>query len=493
MDNYEDNKTAILKAKLEENDALKLSFTAVLDFLPDCEYQLISYMNDQHLWSGILPPPPDNFTPTSGMVELGLFLYWFHNKSLLDLSMFTPAEQKDINEFIDFAVLFLQGTKFNNINYSILKNADLIYVDGTVLNMETFATFDQGWFIAFLNLLQTVLHVSWYNGGVFPTTTPPVIPLSGKTPDTVNIAIMGDWGAGNSNAKEVMAYINRLQPDYILHVGDVYYGGTPLASDPNGSIYYSPGEEKNNLLDLWPAGYNGKSFTLNSNHEMYSGANGLFYNAYGVNQTPVGANTPFSAHQGSSCFALTLGGFTLLGLDSAYESKVKDAFMQGSLGDPNGTQANWIKSLNLDPNKTIVFSHHNGFEDDTASASPLWAEVRNALGGDPFAWYWGHIHNGIVYNRPITIPTTIVAPGFTTNTFARCLGHGSLPYGIASSLVGKQIEYKADNLKPNSNELFNGFAMLSMTSQNGVMTNISEGFFDVSGSSSQPRYFRRLL
>ncbi|MEZ4875197.1 MAG: hypothetical protein R2793_07070 [Flavobacteriaceae bacterium] len=35
------------------------------------------------------------------------------------------------------------------------------------------------------------------------------------------------------------------------------------------------------------------------------------------------------------------------------------------------------------PQKTIVFTRHNGFEDDTTSASPLWAEIHYALKGDP--------------------------------------------------------------------------------------------------------------
>ncbi|WP_308992751.1 metallophosphoesterase [Mariniflexile litorale] len=487
------NTQSSLRSKLENNPQIKLSIDGILGFLPNCEYELILYMSKKGLWAGMLPPPPPHFKTGDGAVELGLFLYWFHNHDLLDLSMFTPQRQREIKDFIIALNFFLQKTKFNAINYTILKSGDLIYIDGSILNMEMYATFDQGWFVAFLNLLQTTLDFAWYNNGSFPTVPPPVIPLVGKNTNTVNIAIIGDWGAGNANAKAVMAMVKKEQPDYIIHVGDTYYSGTPLATDPSGNLYYAPGEEIDNLLNGWPSDYQGKSFTLNSNHEMYSGANGLFYNAYGANQTPIGAQTPFSAHQGSSCFALKFGDYTLLGLDSAYESKVENAFMTGSLGAPNGTQANWIKSLKLNPNKTIILSHHNGFEDNTNSGSPLWAELQNALGGDPFAWYWGHVHNGIVYKKPITIPSTPTVPGFTTNTFARCLGHASLPYGVASSLVGKQIDYKADNLKPNSNELYNGFAMLSLTTRNGVIENISEGFYDVSGSPSQPRYFRRLL
>ena len=483
-----------LRSKLESNPEIKFSLSGILDFLPNCEYELILYMSENGLWSGKLPSPPHKFVAGDGAIEFGLFLFWFHNVKYLDLSLFGD-KANEIKHFISVLNWMLQDTKLTLDNYKILEKSDLIYKDGTVLNMETYATFDQRWFIAFLNLLKTTTHDAWYNKRKFPEVTPPVIALAGNNSNTVNIAVVGDWGAGNANAKAVMDMVAAQNPDYIIHVGDTYYGGTPLESDLCRNLYFAPGEEMANLVDLWPSGYDGKSFSLNSNHEMYSGANGLFYDAYGCNK-PVGeSKLPFSAHHGSSCFALTFGGWTLLGLDTAFRAKITKAFMVGSLGEEDGTQTKWIKSLNLDPKKTIVFSHHNGFEDDTNSGSPLWWQMNNALGDDPFAWYWGHIHNGIVYNKDITIPATDKVPGFKVNSFARCLGHASLPYGVASKLnkFKDNIEYNADNKKPDSNELYNGFAMISLTTNNGVMENISEGFYDVSGKSPQPQFFKRLL
>jgi len=52
--------------------------------------------------------------------------------------------------------------------------------------------------------------------------------------------------------------------DYIVHLGDVYYAGTELAPPP--------GEEMQHFLQMWPAMPPGRSFTLNSNREMYGGA-----------------------------------------------------------------------------------------------------------------------------------------------------------------------------------------------------------------------------
>jgi len=39
-----------------------------------------------------------------------------------------------------------------------------------------------------------------------------------------------------------------------------------------------------------------------------------------------------------------------------------DAFMQGFISGANGTQVPWIQGLTPDPDKTIILTHHNGFE-----------------------------------------------------------------------------------------------------------------------------------
>ena len=478
----------LLEKQLQQGSALNSIFDSLGEFLSNSEYQLILYMIEKKVWAGANPPPPPGFKPDKGSVDFGLFLYWFNNPSQLNLSQFDPWKRVVFDLLLFYLIdnKYLHATQITTINYGFFTSGgELIYSDGSVLSTEQYANYDQGWFVAFLNLLITNLHGLWYNDGKFPTTTPPQINLVGAQPNTVTIAILGDCGAGNAASDAVFTSIKGLKPDYLLHVGDVYYGGTPQESQPTGDKYFAPGEEMENLIKRWPTGYNGKSFTLNSNHEMYSGANGLFYDAYG---SPI-----FSAHQNASCFALKFGGWTLLGLDSAFNGTSLDAFMSGNLGDTSDFQVPWIQGLRLDPNKTIVFTHHNGFADDCSSVADLWGQLNHALKGDPFAWYWGHVHNGIVYDRPISIPSNTAKPVLTTNTYARCLGHAALPYGPASSLNGQPIAYKANNLQPTpSKQLYNGFALLTLTQQNGVMTGIQEAFYDVS-NQPQPVYQKTLL
>lgn len=470
------------------HDAVTLSIMKeLLDFLPDCEYQLINFMIAQGVWQGAKPVFPPDYS--EGTVELGLFLYWLNNPAELDLSQFTIKEQLAIWVLILGLDELLPATNMTAANAAYFKNNELIYTDGGVLSTKKYATYDQGWFIAFLNLLESVIRNLWYNGGVFPAINPPTIPLTGAATNSVSIAILGDWGTGDATAQAVMAAVTSLKPDYIVHVGDVYYAGTPQVNSPNGPYYFATGEEFANLHNVWPSSYAGRSFTLNSNHEMYSGANGYFYD--GLNSVTNGAGSFFSAQKGSSCFALQYGGWTILGLDTAFMSSCIDAFMTGSIGGRSGTQGKWIRSLGLNPAKTIVLTHHNGFAPDCSEGSTLWPEINDALHGDPYAWYWGHVHNGIVYNAPISIPASPKLPGFTTNTLTRCLGHAALPYG-AASIDSKFVAWCESKVQPDSKQLYNGFAVLTLTVDGtNQVVGITENFYDL--STNKPVWTKKIL
>src|ERR1022692_3142037 len=43
--------------------------------------------------------------------------------------------------------------------------------------------------------------------------------------DRVKISIAGDWGTGTDEARIVAAVMNKADPDFTIHLGDVYYVG----------------------------------------------------------------------------------------------------------------------------------------------------------------------------------------------------------------------------------------------------------------------------
>lgn len=467
---------------LLSNKSIKDDIKELLHYLPYCEYELILFMIAKKVWQGPKPQPPEGFKKGEGNPELGVYLYWLNNPELLHPEKLSKKEQEIFWAIIVTLELLLPDTQMTAVNYNYFSANELIYTDGLVLSTTVkYAAFDQGWGIAFFNLIQTILYDLWYSGdNVPPTSNAPVINLKGTASNKINIAILGDWGTGQPAAGAVMNQLTKLTPDYIIHVGDVYYAGTPLATDKNGSHYFSPGEENNNMVNIWPQQYSGKSFTLNSNHEMYCGANGFYYDALGWSGTFPFSKTPFKSQNGSGCFALKFGGWTLLGLDSAYMSSITNAFMIGSIGGANGVQGKWIQQLGLDPKKTIVLTHHNGITPDSAAIMPLWAEIKGALNGDPYAWYWGHVHNAIVYTYPVAILPDAQLPIISLNTYARCVGHAAIPYGPSSALDHRPIAWREASLQPPpSRQLYNGFAMLTLTlNGNGQVASITENFFD---------------
>jgi hypothetical protein len=321
-----------------------------------------------------------------------------------------------------------------------------------------------------------IWHYFWEEFAEFGTD-PAMIDLQDSSGGDVSIALVGDWGTGNYSpagpAQDVMTQIQKLSPDYIIHLGDVYYSG-------------SADEENANLLQGW-GGQTGKSFTLNSNHEMYDGGLGYFGTTL--------ANPMFGAQKGTSYFALRYGDtahggpWTIIALDSAYWS-TSPLVMAGSICEPGSTrpgasaQLNFLSQLGTPPEKIILVTHHNPISYDGSAivddgqGNNLWKQVISALGAPP-AWYWGHVHNGIVY-------TQASAAG---SVRGRCVGHGAIPFGPASGLAAAQnpvppqlkyVEWYANTPNPDPNtvpRVYNGFAILTL-SETGSVTEV---FYDQTG------------
>lgn len=292
----------------------------------------------------------------------------------------------------------------------------------------------------------------------FPSGAPPTLQMD----DHVSIAIAGDFGTGNfgsgdSPSTKITQLIPGLKPDYTIHLGDVYYAGLN-------------GEESNKLLSLWPQGSKG-SLTLNSNHEMYPGGDPYFNEV-------LGSSTFRKLQSQYSYFALENDYWIIVGLDSAYFSSTLGLYMNGTLGKEN-EQTEFLRQLAKRGKKLIVLTHHNGipiggFNPKSDMPLQLYNDVMDAFSGAPAPayWYFGHEHVAAAY-MPI--------PG--TETLCRCLGHGALPWGMASSLQiaqgqGKVAWFEHCNAGDPDDKLrvYNGFVFLELSGPN-----LTETFYDETG------------
>jgi hypothetical protein len=430
---------ASLEMRASQNLDRALTITAlgpVGNYLQDSEQQLINLMS--------LPQLPPL---AGGNIEFGLVLYGIHEYLPTWISDLFPKPQ-------------INDAMLKRWNDRLQQDGPVVMNDGTLVGYDLWEVMDRGWLFPFVLCL---LHSSI---GHKLDLQVPIQPF-GSNPysatiqqDSLKIAMMGDWGTGiwNDNntqgpAAQIMQQIQGVGPDIVIHLGDVYYSGTSInlpfgvnafmilvASMLNSShwegwnkVVYDITEETDRLVTPWWSPGLARSFTLNSNHEMYSGGNGYF---------PAVSAAPFAQQNATSYFMLTFQDWVILGLDSAYFSP-DYLYMDGRLQSAaNKSQVTWIQGLvssgKLTNKKVIVLTHHNGLTFDgfpVPGYKPLGADkplpnlyddLSGALGRDPDYWYWGHIHNGIVYTRNVSL-----SPSKQTATLCRCLGHGALPFGSA--------------------------------------------------------------
>lgn len=204
--------------------------------------------------------------------------------------------------------------------------------------------------------------------------------------DTVRIGILGDWGTGLYGAPICKRSIENDSNGFqiLLHLGDVYYSGTEK-------------EVRENFLRHWPRVPGSVSRACNSNHEMYSGGYGYF----DVTLPDFG--------QSSSCFAFQNGHWLLVGLDSGYKDH-----------DLAENQVPWLEGLieSAGSRKVVLFCHHQPFSLMESQGTKLVNKLQSLLINQKiFAWYWGHEHRCVLYDRhPLW------------RLHGRCIGHSGYPY-----------------------------------------------------------------
>ena len=302
-------------------------------------------------------------------------------------------------------------------------------------------------------------------------TNPSTIAMAGD----LSIAIAGDWGTGfdyradgvPTSAEKVAKQISVRTPTYTVHLGDVYYAGTEK-------------EEQEKFIDNWPPGALG-SFTLNSNHEMYSGAEG-YYSVLDI----VGGK--FTAQNKNSYFALTNKDWLVIGLDTAYHADEIHLYQHGFLDPDQCAFIDHLIARDGTPKRVILLTHHNGLSVDGTTPSALWGQIASRFAGFELWWYWGHMHAGIVYSDRDTRGQTQSNSSGGGVVHARCAGHGAVPAGEPDSLVANPGAVWHENRKVADllyqGRVYNGFVSLTL---NGA--DLTEELVDEDGATVYARTF----
>jgi Calcineurin-like phosphoesterase len=243
-------------------------------------------------------------------------------------------------------------------------------------------------------------------------------PARHEIADTSRIVVVGDWGTGLPRARAVAGFMAEEvagaladgRQVHVIHLGDVYYSGTPEEVDRH---VLAPG--------LWPvtvdqARHGVTSWSLNGNHDMYGGGYGYYDRLL--------ADERFSAQRSpddkpTSVFGLVAPSWQFVGLDTSWDTDVLAQGHKGVLEDPQAdVAAQAAAEARAAGRKLILLSHHQlvSVYDTADIGTVLPSKLRPILNGDSVtAWLWGHEHRCMGF-KPVS-----------GVKFARCIGHGGVP------------------------------------------------------------------
>lgn len=240
----------------------------------------------------------------------------------------------------------------------------------------------------------------------------------------IKISILGDWGTGTFEASEIAARMTGFDPDYMIHLGDVYYVGDDqevqenFLGNPVGQ--YTPTK--------FPPGSVG-TFAMLGNHEMYGGGAPYFMEMIG----PSGCcDTGAGEKQKASFFCLETPSWRIVGLDTGYNSVgtpilgsipiIKKIPWFGANCELREELIAWLSS-NVKPQQnkkpTLLLSHHQYYSVYEDAYSRPAEQLKDFFAGQEVVWIWGHEHRLSIYDK--------YSPDGNLMCYGRCLGHGGMP------------------------------------------------------------------
>ncbi len=278
---------------------------------------------------------------------------------------------------------------------------------------------DPGW----LTALKAWLVFYW--DGKPPLYNPPTaaavpiaLPPAGAD-GSLRVGILGDWGTGEPEALAVLDQLMQLNPDLIVHLGDIYYAGTIDECRTNFLAPIQAARQK--------YGRNIPVYTIPGNHDYYSGGAGFYGMIPLLNQ-----NAPNATVQEFSFFCLQNDNWQLECMDTGFNDHNLE-HVADDITHLLREEAAWHEQqlLAAGSRKTILMSHHQLFSSfatigasGTSYQNPYLTQNlqdwRAAGVSNIVAWLWGHEHLLEVYAAPSTDPAGLPVLG-------RCVGHGAFP------------------------------------------------------------------
>jgi hypothetical protein len=214
----------------------------------------------------------------------------------------------------------------------------------------------------------------------------------------LRIALFADFGTGLGHAQFIARQLALDPFTAAIHLGDVYYTGTPKQYRNNFEEPLAPMIESGTKL-----------FVLPDNHDGYSGFHA--YCDFLIRRTD----------QKGSYFAIETPHVQLIGLDTIWHSErgcIQDAGVRDWLRDrlQAGRQAD---------RTNVLLTGHHPYGYGSADLTQLHADVASIAPDQVDLWFWGNTHYCALFDRT-----------GATRYYGSCIGHAGYPY--AKEKLGKK-------------------------------------------------------
>ncbi|WP_157601361.1 metallophosphoesterase family protein [Stigmatella aurantiaca] len=278
-------------------------------------------------------------------------------------------------------------------------------------------------------------------------------------PDSVRVALVSDWGTGTPAAQALLEHVACLKPHVLVHLGDIYYSGTPH-------------EVRTHFLDVLDRVFTSgrpRVYALSGNHDRYSGGEGYMMLLEELGQP-------------ASYFCLRTAHWQLLALDTGLHDQ-DPAMPRQRVTYLEAGEVEWLRHHLTDRRGSIILSHHpyfswEGTGVDAQGRRPA-VNPNLMLAVDPLLrsihwWFWGHEHNLLIYE-----PWANLVRG-------RCIGAGAIP-----RLVGEQRNAPtADLVLPRGESAPPRVLAGTGLENDGVVDNHAFAVLDLDGDKAVARYYQ---
>lgn len=230
-----------------------------------------------------------------------------------------------------------------------------------------------------------------------------------RIPNDVSVGLAADWGTGTASAYRVSDRMRDMSPHVTIHLGDVYYSGTP---EEYKTYFLAPKAWPPGTLQSTSSSQARGTYVLNANHEMYCGGAGYFNVALP------------ELHQEASYFCLENEYWRIIGLDTGYHS-TRGIWKLLPFNDRtklHAAELEWLDGVVLgkpsDRRPIILLTHHQWFSGFSDRDYPKIGEQLQPYLDRVALWFWGHEHRfaGYAEFSPAGVKVR-----------ARCIGHGGMP------------------------------------------------------------------